>query len=69
MLGRLGTSLERLQPAFRTKLRHSVWDAIMYSIFDRFDEDLCFIRTRGKALWYYKNRSFELSYDFNIKLF
>ena len=34
--GVLAPRLERPQPDFGTKLRHSVWDAILYSIFISF---------------------------------
>ena len=50
VMGRLGTSLERLQPDFRTKVWHSVWDVIFYSILVYFNLSFRSIRTREKVL-------------------
>jgi len=61
--------MERPQPDFGGKPRHSVWDAILYSNFIRFQLGFCFIRTREKALRYYKNKSFEPAGDLERKLF
>ena len=37
----------------------SILDTILYQICNRFGLDFGIVETRGKALWYYKNSSFE----------
>ena len=49
VLGRLGACMERLEHDFRTKMKHSTLDTILYSIFTRFYMDLSISRTREKG--------------------
>ena len=67
-LGVLGASLDRPEKDFRTKLRHFILNAILCLIFTRFHTDFSVSRTRGEALWYYKNSSLEPSRHFSTEV-
>ena len=67
--GRLGASFGASTTRFWYQTEALRLGAILYSNLIRFKWDFCFIRTRGKALRYYKNRSFKPAGDFQRKLF
>ena len=59
-LGRvLGPSWGRLEASGARFSWDSILDTILYPICNRFGLDFDIVETRGKALWYYKNSSFE----------
>ena len=57
--GRLGASWGRLGASGARFSWDSILDTILYPICNRFGLDFGIVETRGKALWYYKNNSFE----------
>ena len=57
--GRLGASLGRLGASGARFSWDSILDTILYPICNRFSLDLATFETCVKALWYYKNSSFE----------
>ena len=57
--GRLVASWARLEASGARFSWDSILDTILYPICNRFGLDFGIVETRGKALWYYKNSSFE----------
>ena len=58
-LGRFRAPSKRLELDFRTKVRSSIWNAFSCASCLRFSTESSLIRTRARALRYYKNNSFE----------
>ena len=54
VLGHIDASLGALRHDFRTKLQNFILDILLQLIVIVLSQFICVIRTRGKALWYYK---------------
>ena len=68
ILGRVRAPSKRLELDFHTKRRCSIWNAFFCASCLRFSLECSLIRTRAKALWYYKNNSFEPWREYYKKL-